>query len=154
MAGSSSEDDAVSLNVTPLIDIIFCLCIFFMCSFHFKQVQGSIDSWLPQNVGNDHAAAAKPVPDEIRVFLRQKGAATEIAFGARPCPTLDDLEAILKQEWDDLGTRGKQNETSVIIDGEPGVPWRDVVGVIDRMKKLQIQKIEFAQPMPAGPNRG
>jgi biopolymer transport protein ExbD len=154
MAGSSGgEDDAVSINVTPLIDIIFCLCIFFMCSFHFKQLQGSLDSWLPQNVGG-HQGPATLAPEEVRVFLRTRPGGTEIAFGSRPCANLDELEGVLKQEWDDLGTRSKQDVTSVIIDGEPGVPWRDVVGVIDRMKKLGIHKVEFAQPMPAGANRG
>ena len=31
--GGAGEDNPVSLNVAPMVDIIFCLCIFFMCSF-------------------------------------------------------------------------------------------------------------------------
>ena len=39
MAGSSSpEDNPVGINVTALVDVIFCHCLFFMCSLHFKQV--------------------------------------------------------------------------------------------------------------------
>jgi biopolymer transport protein ExbD len=151
MAGSSSGDgeEPVSLNVTPLIDIIFCLCIFFMCSFHFKQLQGSIDSWLPKTHGNDKTPAPL-VADEIRITLRARASGTEIVFGARPVASLDELEGLVRDEWADLGSRSKRDASSVILDGEPGVPWRDVVSVLDRMKKLEIPRVEFAQPAAAG----
>ena len=41
MAGVSvgeSEENPVAINVTLLVDIIFCLCVFFMISFKFKQL--------------------------------------------------------------------------------------------------------------------
>ena len=146
MAGAASEDDAVSLNVTPLIDIIFCLCIFFICSFHFKQLQGKIDSWLPKDRGVNAGPAAKPLDDEIRVFLRWRNGATERAFGAREAANADELEALVKAAWDDFAGRGK--DTSVVIDSEPAVPWRDVIDVLDRCRKRGIGKVEFAEPMP------
>src|SRR2546421_12550897 len=84
MAGAASEDDAVSLNVTPLIDIIFCLCIFFICSFHFKQLQGKLDSWLPKDKGNQSGGPTTATMDEIRVFIRKQNndpkGLTEIAY--------------------------------------------------------------------------
>ena len=49
--GSAGEDNPVALNVAPMVDIIFCLCIFFMCSFHFKQLEGKFESWLPKGHG-------------------------------------------------------------------------------------------------------
>ena len=154
MAGGSSEDEAISINVTPLIDIIFCLCIFFMCSFHFKQLQGTMDSWLPIDKGTPNGALPKMPLDEIRIFVRNKGGSTEIAFGSRPCDSLDTLESLVRTEWDELGTRGKQRDSSVIIDGEPGVPWKDVVGVLDRLKRLNIARVEFAQPLPTNGAQG
>jgi biopolymer transport protein ExbD len=51
MAGGSSEDNPVPLNVVPMVDVIFCLCVFFMCSFKFKQLEGKFNSWLPRNKG-------------------------------------------------------------------------------------------------------
>ena len=47
MAGVSvgeSEENPVAINVTPLVDIIFCLCVFFMISFKFKQLEGKLGS--------------------------------------------------------------------------------------------------------------
>src|SRR5579872_6335919 len=83
MAGAASEDDAVSLNVTPLIDIIFCLCIFFMCSFHFKQLEGKLDSWLPKN-GCGPPTNEQPVLDEVRVQFTRDAASggTRLQLGS------------------------------------------------------------------------
>jgi biopolymer transport protein ExbD len=148
MAGAASEDDAVSLNVTPLIDIIFCLCIFFICSFHFKQLSGKLDSWLPKDRGVNAGPATNPLQEEIRVFVRQVGGATQLAFGSRICVSADELEELVKAGWDDLGAKGKEKDSSVIVDAEPTVPWKDVLDVLDRCRKRGIDKVEFAQPLP------
>jgi len=145
MAGAASEDDAVSLNVTPLIDIIFCLCIFFICSFHFKEIQGKLDSWLPSE-GSHPVPVTNPVFDEIRIFVRSGEGTTELAFGSRVCGSADDLEGLVKAAWDELVATGKP--ARVIIDGDPGVPWKDVVDVLDRCRRRGIDNVEFAQPLP------
>ena len=163
MAGGSSEDDAISLNVTPLIDVIFCLCLFFLCSFHFKQLQGKLDSWLPKDKGNQGGGASTATMDEIRIFVRQSSAGpTELAYGSRLVGTLsgqaaadtavfDQLEGLIKTQYDEYRNAGK-TDASVIIDGEPRVPWKDVLQVLDRCKKNNIEKVEFAQPMPTNVN--
>jgi len=164
MAGAASEDDAISLNVTPLIDIIFCLCIFFICSFHFKQLQGKLDSWLPKDKGNQGGGPTTATMDEIRIFVRKSQASpTELAYGARTIGQLsgdpkadegifDNLEQQIKAQYAEYIGGGK-TDASVIIDAEPNVPWKDVLTVLDRCKEQEkfkpaIDKIEFAQPLP------
>ena len=42
MAGGGDQaDNPVAINVVPMVDVIFCLCVFFMCSFKFKQLEGN-----------------------------------------------------------------------------------------------------------------
>src|SRR5262245_63594062 len=67
-----ASDNPVEINVTAMVDVIFCLCIFFMCSFHFKQLEGKIDAWLPKGHGNQINNAPPPpvILEEIRVFMR------------------------------------------------------------------------------------
>ena len=163
MAGQASEDDAIQLNVTPLIDIIFCLCIFFICSFHFKQLQGKLDSWLPKDKGNQSGGPTTANMDEIRIFVRRSSAGpTEIAYGSRAVGTLtgdpgsdagifDNLENLIATQYEEYRSAGKQ-DASVIIDGEPQVPWKDILTVLDRCKKRNIDKVEFAQPLPTNVN--
>src|SRR5437773_3324173 len=82
--GGGDEENPVPVNCVALIDIIFCLCIFFMCSFHFRQLEGKLESWLPNKVGVQPVPIANPQLDEIRVFFsREPGGGTKLAFGSR-----------------------------------------------------------------------
>src|SRR5437763_748397 len=90
------DDDAkarpITVNCVALIDIIFCLCIFFMCSFHFKQLEGKIDSWLPKDKGVHGNPVTNPVLEEMRVIMKwnDESRSVETKLGARP--VADDKE--------------------------------------------------------------
>ena len=49
--GGNQEDNPVAINVVAMVDIIFCLCLFFMCSLKFKPLDAKFDSYLPKEVG-------------------------------------------------------------------------------------------------------
>jgi biopolymer transport protein ExbD len=152
-------DEAVSINVTPLIDVIFCLCIFFICSFHFKQLEGKLEAWMPKDKGVNAAPAPTKI-DEMRVFVRKAPSGmTELSYGGRLIgeltgsrgedgPRFDELTEILKTQDADWRSQGR-TDVPVVIDGEPGVPWKDVLEVLDRCRKSAIDHVEFAQAMPA-----
>lgn len=149
MAGGSSEDDAISVNVTPLIDVIFCLCLFFMCSFHFKQLEGKLSSWLPREEGPREAPAQLiHVVDEIRISVTLEPSSSRVVlrFGNRDVADLDELEGLVACGFEDL--RSRAPDPKVVIDGERRVPWRSIVAVLDRCRKRGIDKVEFAQAMP------
>ena len=71
--GGEGDENPVPVNCVALIDIIFCLCIFFICSFHFKEIQGKLDSWLPRDRGPHAGAPTNPLRDEIRVRVHLAG---------------------------------------------------------------------------------
>ena len=82
------SDNPVEINVTAMVDVIFCLCIFFMCSFHFKQLEGKIDTWLPKDRGVFQGQPEKVILEEIRVFMKWNSAyepdrSARSAIGAR-----------------------------------------------------------------------
>jgi biopolymer transport protein ExbD len=164
--GGNSEDNPVALNVTAMVDIIFCLCLFFMCSFHFKQLQGRIDTWLPQE-GSPGPAAPDTLLEELRVVLIHEPASggALLRFGGRPIgvltpPTssaaisareglLAELAALLQEAAADHERLGRPKASvPVIIDALPLVPWRDVVAVMNRAKDDGLEKIQFAAPLP------
>jgi len=62
------ESKPDSLNMTPMIDIVFQLLIFFMLSMHFKEVEGKLLSQLPKHKGPE-SAPATPDLRELRVVL-------------------------------------------------------------------------------------
>ena len=147
--GGSDEDNPIPLNVTPLIDIIFCLIIFFMCSFKFKQLEGKIDSWLPKDKGVHGTPVTNPVLEEIRVIMTLDKETNSVVtkLGARPINDDGELGELLVASHADFDKLGK-GDIPVIIDAERLVPWKSVINVMNICKKNDLQKIEFAAPMP------
>lgn len=152
MGGSQNigeaSDNPVEINVTAMVDVIFCLCIFFMCSFHFKQLEGRVDAWLPQEKGNQLKGPPPPVVlEEIRVFMRwSPDGGTLRKVGSTVVTADDDLMGAIDVRRGDYERAGKTT-FPVIIDATPDVPWADVVHVVDLCKGKKYSSIEFAEPM-------
>jgi biopolymer transport protein ExbD len=152
VAGSSNigeaSDNPVGVNAVPLVDVIFCLCLFFMCSLKFKQLEGKIEAWLPTDRGNEQTMVQNPIMEEIRVFMRWRDGRTIRKVGNRP-EAPDDLT--LMQTINEMSNNMKKlgkSEFPVLIDALPDVPWRDVIHVLDLCKQSKLDRIQFAQPMP------
>ena len=153
MGGSQNigeaSDNPVEINVTAMVDVIFCLCIFFMCSFHFKQLEGKIDAWLPMDKGNQQGGTPPPVIlEEIRVFMRwdaTKGATIRKVVRNEVSSDQELIDAVLamKRDYEKAG----KTIFPVILDATPDVPWQEVVHVVDLCKHQKMPNIEFAEPM-------
>lgn len=142
MAHADSENP-VGINVVPMVDIIFCLCVFFMCSFKFKVLEGHFDAWLPKDLGNGPMTTE---PQEIRVALSWDAAhqTTVRQFGQRLVGGDEELAALLSSAHADCVQIGKA-DTPVTVDGDERVPWDQVVGVIDTAKRVGIARFELAR---------
>ena len=149
MAGVSvgeSPENPVAINVTAMVDVIFCLCLFFMCSMHFKQLEGKVETWLPKDRGPNPTPVI-PVVEEIRVFMRwdEASGTTVRRVGSRQ--TRDDGELTteilaMARHHEQTG----QPDFPVLIDATADVPWQDVIHVLDLCKGRNMRRIEFAQP--------
>ena len=154
MAGASmgdSGDNPIPLNVTPLIDVIFCLCIFFFCSFHFRQLEGKMESWLPKDRGVNATPVKNVEIEEIRIFLRFNSNAADATEAvtrqimSQPVTNDDNFRQVLKGL---VANYAKQaiNEAPVIIDSDPNVPWKEVVNALSLCRLEGLQKLQFAGP--------
>jgi biopolymer transport protein ExbD len=143
-----SSDNPVGINITAMVDIIFCLCLFFMCSLHFKQVEGKIDTWLPKDRGPNHDIVKVIEMEEIRIFMRWEPSTGQVIrkVGSR-APAVDDADLMgtVRANIKDHATLGKL-DVPVIIDAMEDVPWQDVVHVMDLCKGEKVQRIQFAAP--------
>jgi biopolymer transport protein ExbD len=156
MAGVSvgeSDENPVAINVTALVDIIFCLCVFFMISFKFKQLEGKFDSWLPKGKGMAGSIMIEGILDEVRVAMTwdEENQRTIRQLRYRRVDTDEELAALIKEAHDDW-VRMNKPETPVTIDAEAKVPWEDVITVMNLCKQNRIDNIEFAlgAPPPVG----
>jgi biopolymer transport protein ExbD len=149
MAGGSSEDNPVGINVTAMVDIIFCLCLFFMCSLKFRDLDGRLDSWLPKEVGPNPSSAPPRILDEMRVLLSWNGErqVIERLFGNRPVPSGVEgdrqLQRLVAEQNEGFRRLGKA-DVPLIIDSGRAVPWREVVKVMNLAREVHVAKVEFA----------
>ena len=150
MAGASGigekSDSPIVVNITAMVDIIFCLCIFFFCTFHFRQLEGKLESWLPK----DRNARPTAVPfhvleEELRITLRldRESGSVRRTFGSRTVGSDSELRGILRKTADTLRGAGLL-PPRVVVDAEGSVPWKDVIGVIDLCRKEGLDRIEFS----------
>jgi biopolymer transport protein ExbD len=152
MAGSSGigdeNENPVSINVTPLVDVIFCLCVFFMISFKFKQLEGKFDSWLPKGKGSQ-GMPLNAVIQEVRValFWDEANEKTVRKIGTRAVPEDDELEKLIVDAHEGF-IRLNNPDVPLTIDGDLRVPWDDVVRVMNISKRAGMNKIEFAYNAP------
>jgi biopolymer transport protein ExbD len=150
MAGAQNpgeaSDNPVAINATAIVDVIFCLCLFFLCSIHFKTLEGKIETWLPKH-GNQPGPAAARLVEPIRVILTwsHEAGRTIRRVGVRDASSDAELASLL------LGFP-KAAEPRVQIDATPEVPWRDVVRVIDISRQNGLERVEFVEPWPTAPH--
>ena len=148
MAGSDSEDNPLPVNVVPMVDVIFCLCVFFLASFHARESESRLDSWLPKDTGAGPGAAAAPL-SELRVVLGWDQASGRLTrrFGRRDLATTDELEQVLREAHEALLSRNAP-EAPLILDAQAGVPWAAAIEVVDLGRGLGIPGLEFALGPP------
>jgi biopolymer transport protein ExbD len=73
MTTTMTEPDETELNMTPMIDIVFQLIVFFLLTLKFKTVDRRIDAMLPNEIGMD-TRPAPPIEEDkikVKVFRRQ-----------------------------------------------------------------------------------
>ena|SRR5688572_32152005 len=144
MAGSQDpNDNPVAINVIPMVDVIFCLCVFFMCSFKFKQLEGKFDSWLPRNKGASTPTNDEPKEIRIAMFWDEQTQKVRRQLGMRTVDDDKELETLIRGSYEDWKARGN-DKVPVIIDGDERVPWEDVLEIVNMSKGMGIDNIEFA----------
>lgn len=153
MAGSQNfgeaSDNPVGINVVPMVDVIFCLCLFFMTSLNFKSLEGKIEAWLPKDHGNQHAPVPPPTLEEVPVRLRIHPVSGKLVrkVGAREVSSDAELAGAILA-WP------KSRELSVALDAGSDVPWSEAVRVLDVCRRHRIDRVEFAEPWaPPAPAR-
>jgi biopolymer transport protein ExbD len=131
------------LAMTPMIDVIFNLLIFFLLTPVLQGNEGYLTTNLPCDGG---AKGDWRTPDRLKVELIQRGDSggeVEIVFdGRRVLPDFRALEAELKE----LRTRGLAADFPVLIAPTGGVRHRWVVRAFDTITAARFRNICFAVP--------
>jgi biopolymer transport protein ExbD len=131
MSRRRQRTEDASVNLTPMIDVVFLLVIFFMVGSHFGEAQGRIDVNVP-GVGDLRAMTRQP--DERMVEVSGEG---RVTLDNRPV-SLDELSRQLRamhQQYPDV---------RVSIRGEAEASFQRVAEVLQVIRSTGIQQMGIA----------
>ena len=126
--------DELSINLTPLIDVVFLLLIFFMVSSTFLD-ESAIEIRLPEASGK----APDPVPQNLSIAINAKG---EWQIGDRTVPAgnRQHLGAELERQL--------TPETELIVAADARAPHQAVMTLLDLSSQIGVNSLRFQAQEP------
>ena len=137
------------VQMTPMIDVVFQLLLFFVCTVSFQQPERSLPATPRAAKASGAGAAAQPIPREledlkqVEVLLRRQAGRTEWVVNQDVCRTVDDLRLR-------LGNLARiadyKRIVPVVLDAADDVPMGDAIDVYDLCLSLGFEKVQFVAP--------
>jgi biopolymer transport protein ExbD len=125
-----------AINITPLIDVIFLLMIFFLMTINFNISEGVLENRLPQAGSQTNDDIPKDYETlKLRVKMIKDQQLMKIYLQERIVYTYDDLLYYLDLLPDDI---------LIIFDPSDNVPYEHVIGVYDTCLKSKKKNIVFS----------
>jgi biopolymer transport protein ExbD len=145
-----SDRGRLDVKMTPMIDVIFLLLIFFVCTAGFQPAEEILPtdlSW-PGSVSD-----AEPIDQEwedldeivVKILWRDGQPRWQIEMrgqeaNQRACRDLKELAAAL------AAIARVRIDLPVILDVEGDVPIEEMIDVFDICRQLGLERVEFAVP--------
>ncbi len=138
------KNDDLDLNLTPLIDVVFLLLIFFMVTTTFDR-ETELKIELPQASGEQRKAQELleiRINSENRIFINRKEVVNS---------SLETITEALKQAAEDKNNppfRDKKNDPPLLISADGLATHQSVIMVLDAAAQLGFVNITFAASQP------
>lgn len=132
--------DQAEINLTPLIDVVFLLLIFFMVSTTFRD-EARLHVQLPEALGQ---AVPGERPETIRIRIDRLGSfqVNDQAVGGRTAARLAQaLQAALNG----------RAALPVLIQADARTPHQAVMTALDAARRAGLSRVAFAATRPEGP---
>ncbi len=127
----TAEIEEPSLDLTPMIDIVFLLVIFFMVGTKFSDAERQFQIKLPTV---SDALPLSELPDEIIVSVAESG---ELFLGEKLI-TLKDLEQEL------IVAHKRYKEQAVVVRGDAQGAYQNVMNVLALCHRVGITNLSLA----------
>jgi len=134
--------------MTPMIDVIFQLLIFFVCTASFRPPEQILPTRfsLPGSISSETPIKPEEIVDldEIVVKILWRDARPSWEINNRVYGQLADVRKLL------AAISQMQGDLPVILDVAPETPMEDVIDVYDLCRQVGLQRIQFAASVGGG----
>jgi biopolymer transport protein ExbD len=128
------------IAMTPMIDVVFQLMIFFICTASFQMAENVLPTSLAVTGGTGTPNPVEVEPDLERGLVQatRTGGQTRWIINERPCDSLSDVRGVLQ------AVVGIDRSLPVILDVQPEVPLGDMIDLYDLCRLVGFERIQFA----------
>jgi biopolymer transport protein ExbD len=164
-----AKDEKCDINMTPMVDCVFQLLIFFICACRFRTSEEHIKAFLPKNrgLGTKGPVVVPPFPVRVKLLWVEPNSLKETKepdrgrvilkvkdknfrwvtnqFG-ETLPDYEELYKLILEQQRVFVPRGIYQSQPVIIDARPLVPFKHVVYALNACVRAKITDITFAAP--------
>lgn len=140
MARKKAEIEEVELELTPMIDVVFLLLIFFIVTMKFKVLEGKLETELPKDVGVN-SGQVEDLLEKLEITIKTDPTAEygmTVEINKRKVPNLSTFRAQIRK-FVELDPKQK----ATLYPG-PKVNYEQVVKVVDQCIIENLVDITFA----------
>jgi len=139
-------------NMTPMVDIVMCILIFFMLGSTFLAPELYLTNNMPAVPGGQsREPGTEPIPPvRVSIVVSRHGDATWVSAFGRQFRLAPATEASRKQDLTDLAAAFQDRHSQItgdvqyILAPHRNVPYADVISVYDSCIKANMPKVAFA----------
>ena len=123
-----------ALNMGAMIDVVFLLLIFFMCTTSFQSLESGLSVQLPR-LSSESTRQEEYDPIWIRLFMTEDR--FRITCDSQACANFAKLK-------DMLSARRSIADIPVIIEGQDTIPFRYMVTALDTCYEVGLNRVAFS----------
>lgn len=149
----------IQADMTPMIDVVFQLLIFFLCNLQYRTLEGRLEAFLPKDRGAGHSTTTLVTPIEVALRVVAPGerrdpleparawsgtgpyelVGRELSYrvGPRASRELDDVASWLARLARDSADR------RLVLDPGQGTVYADVVPLLDLAHEAGFESLTF-----------
>ncbi len=131
----NKKKEELQLNLTPLIDVVFLLLIFFMVSTSFKK-ESKISLDLPEANGE----IAEKLPESIEISINKDGEVFVNGEGL--------INRQLETIKDAITQVANDPSTPLVINADAQAPYQAVISVMDAAGQVGFNNLTLATQQP------
>ncbi len=148
------DDDGYGLQMTPMIDIVFNLLIFFVMTFKISAPEGDFNVKMPAQAAQGVPDSPSMPPIKIRIAAGENGKLSGIQFADVPVRSFEDLRTKVREIVGDAPGPGTLESTEIEFDCDYNLRYEYVVQAMtavsgyvrDGQVVKLVEKIKFTPP--------
>ena len=151
---TARDEDAIGLQMTAMIDVVFLLLIFFVMTFKIVAPEGDFNVKMPAQAAQGTPDPKARPPMKIRITAAENGRVAGIKFADVPVSNLAELRTKVREIVGDRPGPGSLESTEIEFDCDYNLRYEYVIQAMtavsghiqDGQVVKLVEKIKFTPP--------